>query len=45
MLLERETELRLIGAGIAALAVGEGSVVLVEGPPGIGNRALLDGAA
>ena len=45
MLLERETELRLIADRAAAISAGDGSVVLVEGPPGIGKSALLDAAA
>ena len=45
MLFERETELRLIADRAAAISAGDGSVVLLEGTPGIGTSALLDAAA
>jgi DNA-binding CsgD family transcriptional regulator len=37
----RVTELRVIGALIAALAQGSGGVLVIEGPPGIGKSRLL----
>lgn len=40
-LLERSDELERIGGLLDAAAEGEGSVVLVEGAPGIGKTALL----
>ncbi len=40
-LLERTAELAEIARALAAARVGEGSVVVVEGPPGIGKTALL----
>lgn len=41
-LLERTTECTRLDAVIARVASGEGDVVVVEGPPGIGKSALLD---
>jgi DNA-binding CsgD family transcriptional regulator len=44
-LVERQSELRAISASIASAADGRGSVVLVEGAPGVGKTALVDAAA
>jgi hypothetical protein len=41
-LLEREHDLDAIDAVLAELARGEGRVLLIEGPAGIGKTALLD---
>jgi len=41
-LLEREDELRRLGAAIEAAAAGRGSVLYLEGPAGIGKTGLLD---
>jgi len=43
-LLEREAELDAVDASIARARAGRGSVLLVEGPPGIGKTALLEAA-
>jgi hypothetical protein len=43
-LLEREDELRELGALVAAACAGGGRAVLLEGPPGIGKTRLLDAA-
>jgi AAA ATPase domain len=43
-LFEREAELKVLGAAIDRLAEGTGGAVAVEGPPGIGKTALLEGA-
>ncbi|MET0694050.1 MAG: AAA family ATPase [Propionibacteriaceae bacterium] len=40
-LLERQTELRQIDAAHEALTAGRGSVLVVEGPAGIGKSALI----
>jgi predicted ATPase len=40
-LIERETEVALISEALARAAEGAGSVVLVEGPAGIGKTRLL----
>lgn len=40
-LLEREAALGLLAGQLTAAAEGAGSVVLVEGPPGVGKTALL----
>ncbi|OBB80341.1 LuxR family transcriptional regulator [Mycobacterium colombiense] len=37
----RADELKLIGALVAAVAQGRGSVLVIEGPPGIGKSRLL----
>ena len=37
----REAELGILRAGIEAVGRGEGSVIWVEGEPGIGKSALL----
>src|SRR3954466_2349129 len=44
LLLERERELRCIGAAIAAAREGSGRSVVVEGPAGIGKSAVLAAA-
>jgi tetratricopeptide (TPR) repeat protein len=41
-LVEREDELRAIDAALDRLAGGEGGLVLLEGPAGIGKTRLLD---
>jgi len=43
-LLEREAELEAVDASIERARTGRGSVLLVEGPPGIGKTALLEAA-
>ncbi|MDX6585832.1 MAG: hypothetical protein QOI31_305 [Solirubrobacterales bacterium] len=43
-LLERDAELEVLGAAIDRLAEGRGGAVAIEGPPGIGKTALLEGA-
>ncbi|HEV7847416.1 MAG TPA: AAA family ATPase, partial [Thermoleophilaceae bacterium] len=40
-LLERESELRALDEALAAAVAGRGSVVAVEGPPGIGKSSLV----
>jgi DNA-binding CsgD family transcriptional regulator len=40
-LLEREVELAAVGAAVADARRGEGSTLVLEGPPGIGKTALL----
>ena len=37
----RAGELKMIGAQVTALAQGRGSVLVIEGPPGIGKTRLL----
>jgi DNA-binding CsgD family transcriptional regulator len=44
VLLEREHELAVIGESLARAGTGDGAVVLVEGPAGIGKTALLEQA-
>ncbi|HUY59293.1 MAG TPA: AAA family ATPase [Solirubrobacteraceae bacterium] len=44
MLVEREAELAAIDRALGGAAVGQGRLVLVEGPAGIGKTALLDAA-
>jgi hypothetical protein len=44
LLLEREGELRRLGAAIAGAKAGSGAVVAVEGSPGIGKTRLLRAA-
>jgi len=41
-LIERDRELGQLDDGLRAAAGGQGSVLLVSGPPGIGKTALLD---
>ena len=41
VLLERETELAVVGELVAQAAGGEGRVALIEGPPGIGKTSLV----
>ena len=43
-LIEREPELTLIEARLDAAVAGQGSVVLIEGVPGIGKTALIGAA-
>src|SRR5688572_19025271 len=43
-LLEREAELAELNGAIARARDGEGSVVIVEGPPGIGKTELVRAA-
>jgi DNA-binding CsgD family transcriptional regulator len=43
-LAERERELRALAALVDAAAAGEGGVLVVEGPAGIGKTRLLDAA-
>ena len=45
VLLERETELAVLGELVAQVAGGEGRVALIEGPPGIGKTSLVTVAA
>lgn len=45
ILLERDRELDTLAEVIAAATTGDGGVAIVEGAPGIGKSALLDGAA
>jgi len=44
-LLERTLELTALEDGVRRLAVGQGSVILVEAPAGLGKTALLEHAA
>lgn len=44
MLLEREGELAVVSAALARARAGDGAVLVVEGPAGIGKTALLDEA-
>ncbi len=41
VLLERESELDALGQALASAVEGRGSVVAVEGPPGIGKSSLV----
>ncbi len=42
-LLSRDTEVKVIGARVDAASSGtEGSLIVIEGPPGIGKTSLLD---
>ena len=43
-LIERDRELGQLADGLRAAAEGQGSVLLVSGPPGIGKTTLLDAA-
>lgn len=43
-MLEREHELARVGSALRKAGAGAGSVLLVEGPAGIGKTTLLDGA-
>jgi DNA-binding CsgD family transcriptional regulator len=42
--IERERELEAIGAGLDAAVAGEGRVLVIEGPSGIGKSRLLETA-
>jgi DNA-binding CsgD family transcriptional regulator len=44
-LLERESELEALDSALAAAVEGRGSVVAVEGPPGIGKSSLVRSCA
>ena len=44
-LLERGAELAALAAGIERAGAGDGGLVLIEGPPGVGKTALLDACA
>jgi DNA-binding CsgD family transcriptional regulator len=44
MLLERDAELAVVGAALDSALAGSGSMVLIEGPAGIGKTALLERA-
>jgi DNA-binding CsgD family transcriptional regulator len=44
LLLEREAEMALLDAGLSDARAGSGSVVLVQGPAGIGKSRLLGAA-
>ncbi len=41
---ERESELRTLGAALAAAARGEGGLVVIDGPAGVGKSRLLQAA-
>ena len=43
-LLERERELRMLRAGLSRACTGDGALLLIEGPPGVGKTALIRGA-
>lgn len=43
-LLEREAEIHVLEAAVGRLSEGTGGAVAIEGPPGIGKTALLEGA-
>jgi DNA-binding CsgD family transcriptional regulator len=43
-LLERERELRMLRAGLRRACTGDGALLLIEGPPGVGKTALIRGA-
>lgn len=45
VLLERDEQLRQVGAGIDAASCGSGRVVVVSGPAGVGKTSLLRAAA
>ena len=44
MLLERDAEVAAVAVRVDAVAAGEGGVVWIEGPAGIGKTRLLDEA-
>ena len=44
VILERDAELAALAAAVAAAEAGHGSLVLVEGPAGIGKTTLLRAA-
>src|SRR3954452_19309203 len=44
LLLEREAELSAVAEALAAADAGQGSLLLVEGPAGIGKTTLLRAA-
>ena len=43
-LLERERELRMLRAGLSQACTGDGALLFIEGPPGVGKTALIRGA-
>ena len=43
-LLERERELRMLRAGLSQACTGDGVLLFIEGPPGVGKTALIRGA-
>ena len=45
MLIERTLELDVLGNAVTRLAEGEGAIVVLEAPAGLGKTALLDHAA
>jgi Holliday junction resolvasome RuvABC ATP-dependent DNA helicase subunit len=44
-LVERDAELAEMGALVARARAGDGGVLVLQGPPGIGKTALLQAAA
>ncbi|MBV9092548.1 MAG: AAA family ATPase, partial [Streptosporangiaceae bacterium] len=40
VLVERERELEMLRGGLVRARAGEGTLLLVEGPPGVGKTAL-----
>lgn len=40
-LLERERELRMLRDGLSQACAGDGTLLLIEGPPGVGKTALI----
>lgn len=44
-LLEREGDLAVLEAAVSGLTRGQGGAVAIEGPPGIGKTALLEGVS
>ena len=40
-LLERERELQMLRDGLARACAGDGALLLIEGPPGVGKTALI----
>ena len=45
LILDRDTALAAVSAAVAAAAAGHGSVILLDGPAGIGKSAVLRAAA
>src|SRR3954468_6862900 len=43
-LIERDVELEVLGGAVTRLAAGDGGVVVLEAPAGLGKTALLDRA-
>lgn len=44
-MLERDAELRLLRADVAATRAGHGRTVFIEGAPGVGKTALMEATA